>query len=224
MSIIFDQPFQILLDLARKKKIDPWDVDIDKLANLYAEKIREMEKLDLRVSGRALSSASALLRMKAKTSPHNGHSEEEDEFLEELDFDMPELEPITIIRQNNQKITLSDLAGSLQEVLESPKKHKSKDNSKSKMAQDFMRELDDYHINIEKHIREFHEKIALLTSNGGKINFTQLLPEKNKVEVARNIFLALFLSSKGKISIHQDEHFGDIYIKLIEPPEGEYGN
>ncbi len=53
MPVIFDQPFQILLNLARDKKIDPWDVDIDKLAGLYMDRIREMEELDLRVSGRA---------------------------------------------------------------------------------------------------------------------------------------------------------------------------
>lgn len=223
MAVIFNQPFQILLDLAREKKIDPWDVDIDKVANLYAEKIREMRKLDLRVSGRAIFSASALLRMKANTHPYNGHSEEDDELLEELDFDMPELGPITIIRRNPQKITLSDLAGSLEEALEKPPESKKK-KRKTSTVQNIMRELDDYHLNIEKHIQEFHEKIYLLTSNGEMINFTELLPEKNKIEVARNLLLALFLSSKGKISLHQEEHFGDIYIKLEEPPEGEYGS
>lgn len=223
MPILFDQPFQILLNLAREKKIDPWDVDIDKLADLYMQKIKEMEELDLRVSGRALFSASILLRMKANTPPHNGHSEEEDELLEDLDFDMPELGPITIIRRNPRKITFSDLVGSLQDVLDKPSNGKEKEK-KSFTVRNIMRELDEYHIHIEKHIKEFHEKIALLAPNGEKINFTQLLPEKNKIEIARNLLLALFLSSKGKISLYQEEHFGDIYIKLEEPPEGEYEN
>lgn len=222
MPVIFDQPFQILLNLARDKKIDPWDVDLDKLAGLYMDRIREMEELDLRVSGRALFSASALLRMKANTHPHNGNSEDEDGKVEDLDFDMPELGPITIIRRNPQKITLPDLTRSLQEVMEkSPKKKVKK---KKVSVQNVMRELDEYHINIEKHIQDFHEKVALLAPNGEKINFNQLLPERNKIEVARNLLLALFLSSKGKISLHQEEHFGDIYIRLEESPEGEYGN
>ncbi|KXA90058.1 hypothetical protein AKJ57_04530 [candidate division MSBL1 archaeon SCGC-AAA259A05] len=223
MPVLFDQPFQILLNLAQEKKIDPWDVDVDKLADLYVEKIREMGKLDLRVSGRALFSASVLLRMKADNPPHNGHSEEEDELLEELDFDLPELEPITMIRQNPHKITLSDLAGSLQEVLTKSPEKKERER-KTKSVKNLMRELDDYHLRIEKHIQEFHEKIALLASNGEKINFLELLPEKNKIEVVRNLLLALFLSTKGKISLYQEKHFDDIYIKLEEPPEENHGN
>lgn len=218
MPVLFDQPFQILLNLAREKKIDPWDVDINKLANLYAEKIREMKESNLRVSGRAIFSAATLLRMKADNPPGNGHSEEKDEMMNEIDFDMPEVGPITIIRKNPQKITLSDLAKSLQETLEEPEE-KKKSKRKTKSVKNVMRELDDYHVNIEEHIKEFHEKIALLSSNGNKINFTQLLPERSKIEIARSLLLALFLNSKGKISLHQDEHFGDIYIQLIEPPE-----
>lgn len=223
MPVLFDQPFQILLNLAREKKIDPWDVDINKLAILYAERIREMEKLDLRVSGRALSSASTLLRMKANVPPDNGHSEDEEVMAEDLDFDMPEVGPITLIRNSHQKITLSDLTKSLQKVLEKPSEKKKK-SRKSRTVDKVMRKLDDYHINIEKHIQDFHEKISLLAPKGEKINFIQLLPKRDNTKIARNLLLALFLSSKGKISLHQDEHFGDIYVKLIEPPEGENGN
>ncbi len=224
MPVLFDQPFQILLNMAREDKIDPWDVDINKVADLYVQKIRKREKLDLRVSGRALSSASVLLRMKAETSPNNGGSEEEEEMLEELDFDMPDVGPLTIIRKNPQQITLSDLAKSLQDVLKEPDKEE-REKKRAKTAQKVIRQLDDYHINIEDHIQEFHEKIALLASNGERINFTELLPEKNKLEIARNLLLALFLSSRGKISLHQEEPFDDIYVKLIKPPEdGNDGN
>lgn len=223
MPVIFDQPFQILLDLAQDDKIDPWDVDIDKLANLYVARVREMEKLDLRVSGRAMCSASVLLRMKAENPPHNGTEEEEDELLENLDFDMPDLGPITLIRQNHQQITLSDLAGSLEEALEKKESPKKKER-KVKKVEDVMWEVDDYHINIEEHIEEFHEKIALIAGEGRTINFTQLLPENDKKEICKNLLLALFLWSRGKIKLEQEEHFGEIHIELLEPPEGNHGS
>lgn len=225
MPVIFDQPFQILLNLARDKKIDPWDVDINKLATLYAERVRKRKELNLRVTGRAISSASILLRMKANSNPNNGDSEEEDEIMDELDFDMPELGPITLIRQNHQKVTLSDLTKSLQDVLSEPEDNGESKQKKETDVQKVMKEIDDYHVNIEEHIQDFHEKIALLTSDGNnKINFTQLLPQREKIEIARNLLLALFLCSKGKIALEQEEHFGDIYVKLLELPEGEYGN
>ncbi len=160
--------------------------------------------------------------MKANTPPDNGHSEEDDGEMEDIDFDMPELGPITIIRKNPAKNTLPDLTESLQDALDKSPEKKTK--KKKVSVKNVMRELDEYHINIEKHIEEFHEKVALLAPNGDKINFYQLLPEKNKIEVARNLLLALFLSSKGKISLHQEAHFEDIYIRLEESPEGEYGD
>ncbi|KXB05471.1 hypothetical protein AKJ49_00725 [candidate division MSBL1 archaeon SCGC-AAA382A03] len=179
--------------------------------------------MDLRVSGRAIFSASTLLRMKANNPPYNGNGKEEDELLGDLDFDMPELGPITLIRQNRQQITLSDLANSLNKVLEKSES-KEKKEKRSSTVKEVVWEINDYHINIEKHIDDFHEKISLLTSTGEKINFMQLLPEKNKTEVCRNLLLALFLWSKGKVRLHQEEHFEDIYIELLEPFEGNNGS
>ncbi len=223
MPVIFDQPFQILLDLARDDKIDPWDVDINKMADLYVDRVRRREKLDLRLSGRALCSASVLLRMKAENSPHNGNGKEEDELLKNLDFDMPDIGPVTLIRQNNQQITLSDLASSLEEVLEE-KETPEKKKKEVEDVKDIMWEVDDYHVNIEEHIDEFHEKIALLAGERGRINFTQLLPEKDEEEICKNLLLALFLWSRQKIKIEQEDHFDDIYIELLEPPEGQNGS
>ncbi len=224
MPVIFDQPFQILLDLAKDEKIDPWDVDIDKMADLYVERVKEKEKLDLRLSGRALCSASMLLRMKAENSPHNGGNGEEDELLKNLDFDMPELGPVTLIRKNHQQITLSDLASSLEDVLEEDEAPQKKEKKEVKSVKDIMWEVDDYHINIEEHIDEFHEKITMLAGENGRINFTQILPEKDKKEICKNLLLALFLWSRKKIKIEQEEHFGDIYIEIIDPPEDYNGN
>ncbi len=182
-----------------------------------------MIKPDLRTSGRALCSASVLLRMKAENPPYDGEGEEEDELLENLDFDMPDLGPITLIRQNHQQITLSDLAGSLEEVLEK-KESPEKKEKKVKTVQDVMWEVDDYHINIEEHIEEFHEKIALLAGEERRINFTQLLPEDDKKEICKNLLLALFLWSRGKVKLEQEKHFGEIYIELLESPEGNHGS
>ncbi len=158
-----------------------------------------------------------------KENGENGEEEEEDELLENLDFDMPDLGPITLIRQNHQQITLSDLAGSLQNVLEKKESPKKKEN-KVKNVKDIMWEVDDYHINIEEHIEEFHEKIALLAGQGQKINFIQVLPENDKKEICKNLLLALFLWSRGKINLEQEEHFGEIYIELLESPEGNNGS
>ncbi|MBS3815786.1 MAG: segregation/condensation protein A [Hadesarchaea archaeon] len=215
-NIIFDQPFQILLDMARDKKIDPWDVDIGKLTGVYANRLREKNDNDLRVSGRALYSASVLLRMKANHPPHNGHSEENGEDLpEELTLGLPELGPLTVIKRSPRKITVSDLVSSLEETMKEPQKTKKK---KEEEVEKIKRNLKDYHVNIEKHIKEFHEKIAALAPNGELIPLSKLYSGESKLEMVRSLLLALFLCNDGKVSLHQEESFGEIHIKLEEKP------
>lgn len=57
-----EHPFAIAYRLVEEGKLDPWNVDIAQLANLYIQEIRKMELLDLRVPARALSAAVFLLK------------------------------------------------------------------------------------------------------------------------------------------------------------------
>jgi segregation and condensation protein A len=57
-----EHPFAIAYRLVEEGKLDPWNVDIAQLANLYIQEIRKMELLDLRVPARALSVAVFLLK------------------------------------------------------------------------------------------------------------------------------------------------------------------
>lgn len=222
MPILFDQPFQILLDLAREKKIDPWEVDIEKLTHIYANQLNEIKEHDLRTSGRAIYSASTILRMKANQSPYDGESEDNGEELpEELTLGLPELGPLTVIRRSPRKITLPDLVSTLQETLKEPKNESVSEKSK---VENIKRMLDKYHLNIGKHIMELHEKIAELAPNGELINLIELCSENNKLGIVRVILLALFLCNDGKISIHQEEPFGDIYVKLEKEPVDNNGD
>ncbi|GAI58362.1 unnamed protein product, partial [marine sediment metagenome] len=109
MTTIADQPFQILLGLVQEHKLDPWDVDIEKIAGVYMQRVREMREFDIRISGRTLLSASVLLRMKSDFV-FNGHKkpDAEEELKEMFDLDLPELGQITIIQRSPRKITLLD--------------------------------------------------------------------------------------------------------------------
>lgn len=218
MTLLFDQPFQILLDLARDGKINPWDVDIEKLADIYVNRLLNEEEIDLRASGRALLSASVLLRMKSENPPHNGHSQkQEDELPENISLGLSELGPLTVIRRSPRKITLSDLVGNLQKTLEEPPREKSEKESQAKKI---VRSLDEFNVDIEKKLEDFYERIKLLASDDRNLSLSQLLPRRSRKEMARTLILALFLSKQGKISLHQEEHFGEIYIQLKEKSGG----
>jgi segregation and condensation protein A len=56
------EPIELLVQLAKDGEIDPWDIDIVRVTDKFLD---ELDRSDLRTSGRALFYASVLLRMKS---------------------------------------------------------------------------------------------------------------------------------------------------------------
>jgi segregation and condensation protein A len=217
MVVVLDQPFQILLELVQAHKLDPWDVDIEKLTDVFVQRVQEMQELDLRLSGRTLLSASVLLRMKSDHLINsNGRGQVAEEELDEaLDLTLPELGPVMMVQQASRKITLVDLMGALQDAL---KEVPTRPRPSRKGLEKIMRLLSEYHINIEKYLEELHERIAELAAGGRTITLMELATERTRIGVARTLLLVLFLSIQGKITVWQDEPFGEISISLLKPP------
>jgi len=69
------EPVELLVQLAKRGEIDPWDIDIMRVTDRFLD---ALESVDLRTSGRALFYASVLLRMKGDELIH-GSDEQEDE-------------------------------------------------------------------------------------------------------------------------------------------------
>lgn len=118
MKPLTDQPINILLELVQKHKLDPWDVDIEKLVAIYRRKIDRAKSLDLRVPGRAVLSASVLLRMKSSCAVNgNGKKSLEKEEEELPDIPLPEFGDLAMPQFMPRKIELGDLLGALKEAL-----------------------------------------------------------------------------------------------------------
>lgn len=219
MSTLTNQPLQTLLELVQQHKLDPWDVDIEKLSNVYLRRVREMQELDLRASGRALLSASVLLRIKSDYVLNgNGKGDSVEGGPDDMiDFDFPDLDfgQITIVQHTPRKITLVDLLGALQEALaEMP----AKKQLRSKKMEKILRILSEYDVNIEKHIEELYKRISSLAASGEHITLFALVEERTRLAVARTLLLLLFLCADGKVVLEQPEQFGDITVLL--PVEG----
>jgi len=216
MTVVLDQPFQILLGLVQEHKIDPWDVDIEKLAEVFIKRIEEMEELDLRVSGRTVLSASVLLRMKSDyvlNENGNGNIAEE-ELQDVLDIGLPELGPVMLIHQSPRKITISDLLGALQEALQDEPNIK---HPIRRGLEKIMRVLSEYDINIEKYLEKMYQRIMELAKDGHNVTFSELITEKTRIAVARTLLLLLLLCGQKKVALAQDDLFGEIFVSLVKP-------
>ena len=210
MTSLTDQPIQTLLELVQQHKLDPWDIDIEKLAGLYIQRIREIVEVDLRASGRALLSSSVLLRIKSDYAL-NGHGTQvsAEELDDLLDLNLPDLGQINIIQTTPRKITLAELLGALREALaEIPEKKPIVSRKMEKVFQT----VDEYEINIIKHMAMLHKRILDLLKSGNNLTLLTLVEERTKVAIARMLLLLLYLCAEGKITLEQPEMFGEIYI------------
>ncbi len=212
MTTIADQPFQILLELVQEHKLDPWDIDIEKLSIVYMQRVREMREFDLRVSGRTLLSASVLLRMKSDHAANRrGETSTEEEMEDLSDLNLPELGQISIVQRAIRKITLVELMGALQEALKDIPPQKPK---RSRKLEKIVRMLSEYHINIEGYLEELYQRIKSSVASGREIPFLELTAERTRLALARTLLLLLFLCTQGRVIMRQAEPFGEIFVSL----------
>jgi segregation and condensation protein A len=79
-----EEPVEILVGLAERGEIDPWNIDILEVTDRFLNELDRRRELDLRVSGRTLFYAATLLRLKSEFLVEPEEAGEEDEFgLEE---------------------------------------------------------------------------------------------------------------------------------------------
>jgi len=207
-------PWSFLLDSLKASKLSPWDIDIAYLVSSFLQKMYELGVIDFRISGRALLSASIILRLKTQqllelnTAPEL--SEEEKELI------LPPLE--MPLRLTSRKITLDELLVALERVLLQGEEKASGAKQSEKMASyitPLVFELEPDMVNVEQSINETLQRILNLTSANPIIRFSQLLPEKTCKEVVKILLSCLHLANRGRIMVWQEEEFGEIFITLL---------
>lgn len=82
-----EEPVEILVRMAERGEIDPWNIDIVEVTDRFLQELDELRQRDLRVSGRTLFYASVLLRMK---SEHLGAPIDEETPLDDDGFPEPD--------------------------------------------------------------------------------------------------------------------------------------
>jgi segregation and condensation protein A len=82
-----EEPVEILVRMAERGEIDPWNIDIVEVTDRFLRELDELRQRDLRISGRTLFYASVLLRMK---SEHLGEPIEEEGAMDDEGFPEPD--------------------------------------------------------------------------------------------------------------------------------------
>jgi len=222
-SFIGNEPIEILVELAKNGKIDPWNIDIVHVTDTFLNKIEELQQMDLRISGRTLLYSCVLLRMKS-----TGLFQEEEEILEDFyeedeieedDFDINEFNmPLLPVRRSARRpVTLKELIDELKKAEKEVVKRREYLNTESK------RRYIDVELTTEDVMNMAHDE-AILRRTGTLLELLRemfkhqesvTLDEIFKLDGADRIMdyiTLLFLAAMKEIILYQQEIYGTLFI------------
>lgn len=215
----FRPPWSLLIDVLRLNKLDPWNIDLEKLIYGFLNKMLSLNLVNFKVSGLALLSAAIIHRIKTELILKIEDEEEENSNTEEEKETIKLLPPIIPpFRQVKRKVSIKELMIALEKALEqelTPKKRPIRKLS-LRNIEALTYEIDMDRTEIERKISQIYEKIKELSEKSQIIRLTQILPKDySRMELVRTLFCILQLGCRGKIDIWQEKPFEEIFLKLV---------
>lgn len=224
---------EILRDIVRKEDMDPWNVKVSKLVEEYISTVRKMEKMDYRVPANAMLASSILLREKSNSWVLRQGDEEEESVWDNIPMTPDQIppprekipEPKPKKRETKRKVSLDELIGAVDQVIEK-EKEKAREKAKSKEPKEVEQDLIPDHFiemakeegeDFEKKIQETEEKVKNNLDEENLTSFKKVISSNQKpINLIETLVSLLHLAGKGKISIWQEEVFGEIFIHYLE--------
>lgn len=216
---ILEEPIEILVNLAKKGEIDPWNIDIVEVTDKFLKQLEDREKMDLRILGRTLLYAAILLRMKSNALEEEDqpklHEEEPFEVEDHLeDYPVPSL---PLRRHSNRPVTLQELIAELRkaEVVEQRRFERLQARKgEKKFALEEVFEVA-HEEDIQGRVGRLRRTLEEIFRNRRYITLTDLAGGDRSDKMMTYLSL-LFLANSKEVWLEQEELFGELYIKARE--------
>jgi segregation and condensation protein A len=209
---------QIIYRIIAWEGLDPWDLDLNALADAFMDYLNGIKELDFKVPAKFIIVASVLLRMKTDHLNFlevNGDDElvfADEDAMAETKQEPFEVNPITVPprRQISRRVMVTELISSLKRVLRAQERKELKTvkaKGKIKIRED----------KLSKRIAELYRKIGLVLNKikEDEVEFSKLVPKWEKKVVVNTFLPLIYLDSDKRISCRQEEMFDEIYIKKL---------
>ncbi|RAI11579.1 MAG: hypothetical protein DKM23_04540 [Candidatus Melainabacteria bacterium] len=228
---------EILVQMAKSGKIDPWNIDIVDVTDKYLAHLFEMKAQNLRATGKTFLFASILLRLKSNVLEGNDIFDFEDENQDNYELTDDEIidnyEPPTnnVISFNevlqrrtsvkinrNRTVTLKDLIRQLEfyEMLEKKQSLKQAHERAKRRVRNYA------NLSAEDIVNLAHEEFIENSVQAIQAKLEKIFNKEEKVELHELVsigmskvtaFIALlFLTAEGKCDLEQDEFYSDLYV------------
>jgi segregation and condensation protein A len=220
----------MIFELVRTEQMDPWDIDISVLSQRFLDMVKELKKLDFRISGKIILAAAILLRIKSNKLIEEDlnqlnrliamNEETQEDFFDELaggyhhaevDRDKFTLIPRTP-QPRKRKVSVYDLVEALQKALEVKRRRVSLHSDEPTVT------IPEKKKDISLVISELFEQIRtyFLKQKQAKMRFSTLVPSGSRSDKVYCFVPLLHLDSLRKVDLVQEQHLGeiDIYLKV----------
>jgi len=235
---------EILVNMARQGKIDPWNVDIVEVTDKYLTHLFQSKAQNLRLTGRTLLFAAILLKLKSNVlegldimdfepQQEENFNYDDDAPLEYQEEYVPSNNVISIdevlqrrtsVRLNhNRVVTLRDLIRQLEfyEMLDKKQSLKNAHERAKRRLQNYAKLSPDDIINLA-HDEYIENGVQRL-----KANLSEILNRQDRIELNELTLLGmdkisayislLFLTAESDYDLEQDEFYSDLYVVKREP-------
>ena len=234
---------EILVNMAKQGKIDPWNVDIVEVTDKYLMHLFQSKAQNLRLTGRTLLFAAILLKLKSNVLEGLDILDFEPQPEEDFNYDdspldyeedyVPTSNVISIdevlqrrtsVRLNhNRVVTLRDLIRQLEfyEMLDKKQSLKNAHERAKRRVQNYARLSPDDIINLA-HDEYIEDGVQRL-----KANLSEILSRQDKIELNELPLLGmdrisayvslLFLTAESDYDLVQEEFYSDLYVVKREP-------
>ncbi len=229
---------EILVQMARQGKIDPWNIDIIDITDKYLTHLFQSKSQNLRLTGRTLLFASILLKLKSNILEGVELSDfdtqpEEPEFYDDEPLDYEQeyiptnnvvsidevLQRRTSVRLNrNRVVTLRDLIRQLEfyEMLDKKQSLKNAHERAKRRVKNYSNLSPEDIINlahdeyIEKGVERLRANLEDILNRQDKIELNELtLLGMDKISAYISL---LFLTAESDYDLEQDEFYSDLYV------------
>ncbi len=237
---VFEGPFDLLLHLVSKQKVEITEIDISEVADQYLEHIDRMKELDLDMASDFLLVAATLLEMKAASIlPSEREPGEPDEYEDLSPEEARKLLIARLLAYKTFKNASAELAARMDSEARMLPRQAGLEERFLKLMPDYLegitlrslgvicadllarREvflLEAEHvaampISLELHVRY----VANLLGATGRKLFSELVAAGSSAEEIVVTFLAILeLYKRGEVDLRQDALFGEIEITNVE--------
>ena len=220
---------EILVDVVKNQNLDPWDIDLSLISQKYLEQVKELKKLNLKVSANVVLASSILLRYKSDSWVLT----QEEAIIPIMIPDEIYSEPIvpqleSVLRTTTRKVSLEELIAAMEDIMSKEKKKAEKQSRLlERIVPDSLLEIAADSEDFEKKLKESLEDIKKNIDEENLVLFSDLLENRTSADVINCLIPVLHLANDGKIAVWQEKAFGEIFIHLLETEiklfEGKHG-